>query len=139
MKKRLRHCIGSIMFQIVRNMIAFQLNFLQYILNQEETSIFYTMLEAQTNHPVQGDWFFECLKILKSFNIDHTIEDIKLMTKKSRIRETSNLSTVADSRTDTIFERFIMSLYTCIFRKDERPCKVTMYYILCIFRKDERR
>ena len=54
--------------------------------------------------------------------------DIK---KKSRIRETLNLSTDADSRTDTIFERFIMSLCACIFRKDERPRNVTMYNILC--------
>ena len=55
----------------------------------------------------------------------------KSNNKKSRIWETKHLSTDADRRTDTIFERFIMSLCTCIFRKDERPCNVTMYYILC--------
>ena len=60
----------------------YKLNFLQYILHQDENSILYTMLEAQRNHPVRGDWFSECEEIRKCFNIDISIEDIKIMTRK---------------------------------------------------------
>ena len=61
----------------------YKLNFLQYILQQEENSILYTMLEAQRNHRVRGDWFSECEETLKSFEIDISIEDIKSMTRKN--------------------------------------------------------
>ena len=46
-----------------------KLNFLHYILQQDEKSLLYTMLEAQAKQPVKGDWYSECKQILVEFNI----------------------------------------------------------------------
>ena len=81
---------------------------------------------------MKGIFLIYCLlQKYKAIYIYKALYDTILKNEKSRIRETLNLSTDADSRTDTIFLRFIMSLCTYIFRKDERPRSVTMYYILC--------
>ena len=57
-------------------------NFMQYILQQNEESLLYKMLEAQILQPVKGDWFSECYKILEEFNIILQPESIKLMKRE---------------------------------------------------------
>ena len=59
----------------------YKLNFLQYILHQEEKSILYKMLQAHETKPVQGDWFSECMKIRKCFNIELSNQEIKSLTR----------------------------------------------------------
>ena len=68
----------------------YKLNFLQYILQQKETSILFTMLEAQKKQPVRGDWFSECIKILQSFDINISLQDINDMTRKQFRRITKD-------------------------------------------------
>ena len=40
----------------------FKVNFLQYILQQNESSLLYKMLRAQQELPVKGDWFSDVKK-----------------------------------------------------------------------------
>ena len=48
------------------------------------------MLEAQKKQPVRGDWFSECIKILHSFDINISLQDIKDMTRKQFRRITKD-------------------------------------------------
>ena len=64
-------------FQVKR----FKLNFLQYILQQEESSLLYNMLRAQQKHPVRGDWFSEVTNILNKVDIIIDIEVIRSMKR----------------------------------------------------------
>ena len=64
-------------FQIDR----YRLNFLQYILQEEETSLLYTMLRAQGDTPVKGDWFSDSQTTLKEFNLNLSNSQIKGMSK----------------------------------------------------------
>ena len=61
----------------------FELNFLQYIMHQKESSLLYRMLEAQKNEPVRGDWLSECKQIIEEFGINLSMEEIRMMTRNS--------------------------------------------------------
>ena len=69
---------------------------------------------AQMRNPSKGDWVTSILEDIEEMEIGLDLEEVKNMSKKrlkktvkekSRIRETKNLSTDADSRTYTVFER----------------------------------
>ena len=70
----------------------YKLNFMQYILQQDEESLMYQMLEAQINQPVKGDWFSECSKILDEFQITLGHESIKMMSRQDFKRLTKDKS-----------------------------------------------
>ena len=70
----------------------YKLNFLQYILQQDEESLLYQMLEAQQKHPVKGDWYSECCNILKYFEINQSLDTIKSMTRENFKRLTKERS-----------------------------------------------
>ena len=70
----------------------YKLNFLQYILQQEEESLLYKMLEAQQKQPVKGDWYSECCKIIENFEIELSFETIKSMTRENFKRLTKERS-----------------------------------------------
>ena len=55
-------------FQVKR----FKVNFLQYILQQDETSLLHRMLRAQQKEPVRGDWFSEVSNIIRDLDIYRT-------------------------------------------------------------------
>ena len=42
----------------------YMMNFLQYLLQQDENSLLYKMIRAQQEHPTRGDWFSETMEIL---------------------------------------------------------------------------
>ena len=65
-------------YQIVR----FRLNYFQYILQQNDRSLLFSMLTAQENSPTKNDWYSEVQKNIKEFNIDLSNSDIKNMNKK---------------------------------------------------------
>ena len=64
-------------YQIAR----FRMNFLQYILQQEETSFLYSMLRAQEESPTKGDWFSETQKNIREFELNLSNSEIKAMSK----------------------------------------------------------
>ena len=75
-------------FQIKRQ----KLNFLQYILHQSETSTLYQMLMAQKNMPKKGDWYSECMSILKEFDINLSISEITSMDRKAFRKLTKSMA-----------------------------------------------
>ena len=68
----------------------YKLNFMQYILQQDEESLLYQMLDAQKEQPVKGDWFSECNKILEEFEINLGSERIKTMSRQEFKRLTKD-------------------------------------------------
>ncbi len=59
----------------------YKVNYLQYILQQGESSILYRMLYAQLDNPVKGDWASEVSNILIDLDINLSFQQIKLMEK----------------------------------------------------------
>ena len=57
-----------------------RLNFLQYILHEEEHSLVHSVLKTQLENPTPGDWGMTCLKDLKEFDIKWNICDIENMS-----------------------------------------------------------
>ena len=55
--------------------------FLQYILQENNDSILWQMLQAQIQHPLKKDWNTEVKSVLKKLNIIHSYEEIKIMKK----------------------------------------------------------
>ena len=66
----------------------FKVNFLQYILQQDESSLLHRMLRAQQQQPVRGDWFSEVSGIIKDLDIGLDIEQIRT-TKRVVFRRIS--------------------------------------------------
>ena len=62
-------------FQVQRQV----LNLLQYILQQPSNSLIFRVYEALENHPSRNDWLNGAKKILESFQIKLSFEEIKLM------------------------------------------------------------
>ena len=54
----------------------FKMNFFQYLLQQEESSLLYKSINAQQNPPVSGDWYSGVQKIMEEMKIDFEIEEI---------------------------------------------------------------
>ena len=86
-----------------------RLTFLYYILNETTDSMIYQVYQALKEDSRRGDFYYLSQKDLKDLNIDMTENEIKQSSKyqwkKTRIRETKNILTDADSRTDTILKR----------------------------------
>ena len=51
--------------------------FFHYILTQKEETLMFKFLMAQRNYPTKGDWYSDVSSILKEFEININIEDIK--------------------------------------------------------------
>ena len=61
--------------------MRYKVNFLQYLLHQDENSLLYRMLRAQQNNYVRGDWFSETIKTLHELQINMNNEEIRKMTR----------------------------------------------------------
>ena len=61
--------------------MRYKVNFLQYLLHQDENSLLYTMLRAQQDNYVRGDWFSETIKTLHELQINMNIEEIRKITR----------------------------------------------------------
>lgn len=67
-----------------------RLNFLHYILNEEEDSLLRRFFEAQISNPVKGDWVVTVKKDLEDLGINQTFLEFARMSKthaKKMIRE----------------------------------------------------
>ena len=51
--------------------------FFHYILTQEEETLMFKILMAQRNYPTNGDWYSDVSSIVKEFEININIEEIK--------------------------------------------------------------
>ena len=58
-----------------------RLNFLKYILDEDENSLIHTFLKAQLEDPNPNDWGQSCLKDLEILSLKVEIEEIKIMPK----------------------------------------------------------
>ena len=58
-----------------------KLNYLHYILNEDEKSLKYQFLQIQIKNPTKKDWCSEVRRDMKELNIGTEIEDIKDMPK----------------------------------------------------------
>ena len=47
-----------------------RLLFLKYILNEDENTIIYKVLQLQLKHPTKGDWAYTCVDNLKQLEIE---------------------------------------------------------------------
>ena len=59
------------------------MNFLKYILNQEEASLMKLIFNEQLKKPNQGDWVKTIKKVIRKLNINETLNEIKDMIKSS--------------------------------------------------------
>ena len=60
---------------------ARRLNFLWYILNEDEDSLIHSFFKAQCNKPVRGDWVNTVRKDLEDLDIDMDFQSIKSTSK----------------------------------------------------------
>ena len=60
-----------------------RLNFLQYILQEDEDCLIHTFLKAQLEKPTRGDWGQSCSETLEALGINLEIRDIEIMNKSS--------------------------------------------------------
>ena len=62
-----------------------RLNFLQYILQEDNKKLIHSFLQAQFEKPTKGDWAQSCIATLKELEIDLDMKAIKYM-KITRFR-----------------------------------------------------
>ena len=60
-----------------------RLNFLHYILCEEQDTLLKRFFEAQCANPIKGDWASTVLKDLESADIKMTFEEIRKCSKDS--------------------------------------------------------
>ena len=60
-----------------------RLNYLHYILNEDEKSLIYNFLQIQLQNPTLKDWGSEVKRDIEELNLGTTIEDIKNMPKNT--------------------------------------------------------
>ena len=60
-----------------------RLNFLHYILNESDDSLLHQFFTAQKLNPSKGDWISTVIDDLQNLNINHSFEQIKLMSKSA--------------------------------------------------------
>ena len=60
-----------------------RLNFLKYILDEDENSLIHTFLKAQLEDPTPNDWGQSCLQDLEVLDLKVTVADIKAMPKST--------------------------------------------------------
>ena len=63
-----------------------RLNFLHYILNEDDDSLLRSFFTAQLESPVKGDWVMRVTEDMKELGIDLTMEEIA-GTSKLRFKE----------------------------------------------------
>ena len=63
-------------------MMERRLNFLWYILHEDEESLIKMFLQAQLKSPVHGDWGQSCYKDLEDLDISLTISDVERMPEQ---------------------------------------------------------
>ena len=66
------------------------MNFLQYVLQQKESSLLYKMLRAQEQHPVKGDWLSDVVRSLEQMGIQFNLEEIRKMRRSDFRKITKN-------------------------------------------------
>ena len=59
----------------------FKLNFLHYILNQDDESLLKQFFKAQMDFPVKGDWVSEMKELISDLDIAKSFEEVKNMRK----------------------------------------------------------
>ena len=88
-----------------RYLIArYRMNYLQYILHQEETSFLYSMLRAQEERPTKGDWFSETQKNIQEFEINLSNSEIRAMSK-NKFHKITKLKTEKLAWTNLLFKQ----------------------------------
>ena len=68
-----------------------RLNFLFYILHENNDTLIRNVFDEQRRNPSKGDWVLTILDDLDKLNIDMTLDNIELMEKesfKTLVRET---------------------------------------------------
>ena len=87
-----------------------RLNFLHYMLNEDEDSLIRSVLMAQIENPTSGDWITTALEDLKTLNIDLKLDEIQrssknnfktLVKEKVRIKAFQYLLEIKDSHSKT--------------------------------------
>ena len=92
-------------------LMARRINFLHYILNENEDSLLQNFFEAQEKSPVKGDWVLRVKKDLEELELNLTFLEIA-RTPKSVLKKILNLLTRA--------LEFMQSVYFCtIFAKND--------------------
>ena len=59
----------------------YKLNFLHYILNQDDESLLKQFFKAQMDFPVKGDWVSEMKEMISDLDIAKSFEEVKKMKK----------------------------------------------------------
>ena len=62
---------------------AKRMNFLWYILNEDESCLLYSVFQAQCDNPVQGDWVKTVTDDIKEIDLKMNFKEIKRMSEKS--------------------------------------------------------
>ena len=70
---------GNIPIRFV--LMSRRLNFLHYMLNQDEDSLIRSVLFAQIENPVNGDWITTVLEDLKTLEIHLSLDEIQRSSK----------------------------------------------------------
>ena len=60
-----------------------RLNFLHYILNEDDSSLIHQVLKSQSEQPVKDDWYLSVVKDLEEFQLDMNFEEIKKLSSFS--------------------------------------------------------
>jgi hypothetical protein len=60
-----------------------RLNFLHYILNEDDSSLIHQVLKSQSEQPVKDDWYLSVVKDLEEFQLDMNFEEIKQLSSFS--------------------------------------------------------
>ena len=68
----------------IRNIMrSRRLNFLYYILHEDEQSLVYSFLKAQLDNPTKNDWGQTIKNDIEMFKIGLSIKEIENMSKKA--------------------------------------------------------
>lgn len=62
-------------------LMARRLNFLHYIMNEEEDSLIRSFLKAQLESPVRGDWTTTVMEDIKTLELDIELEQLQAISK----------------------------------------------------------
>ena len=100
---------GNIPIRFV--LMSRRLNFLHYMLNEDEDSLIRSVLNAQIQNPTNGDWITTALEDIKSLEINLSLEEIqrlskvnfkKMLKENVRIKSFQYLLNIKESHSKTI-------------------------------------
>ena len=63
------------------DIIKLKLNFLKYILHQEQNSLIFKVFQLQLENPKKGDWASSCIQNLKDLDVNMSLREIKEMSQ----------------------------------------------------------